>query len=102
MEIEEAKKQCESFIRYLKTDLRDESNEDNFLLLEAIETVLQELENSVSNKELINYTNVALTNAKSYNREGNKIKALEEYKRYKNLKDLLDFKVYKKRIRWKK
>lgn len=44
MKIEEAKNQCKSFIRYLKTDLRDESNEDNFLLLEAIETVLNKLE----------------------------------------------------------
>ncbi len=44
MKIKEAKNQCKSFIRYLKTDLRDESNEDNFLLLEAIETVLNKLE----------------------------------------------------------
>lgn len=44
MKIEEAKNQCKSFIRCLKTDLRDESNEDNFLLLEAIETVLNKLE----------------------------------------------------------
>lgn len=44
MKKKEAKNQCKSFIRYLKTDLRDESNEDNFLLLEAIETVLNKLE----------------------------------------------------------
>ena len=51
-EIEKAKKECIIFIRSIRTDLRDEESEDNFILADALETLLQyiqELEESNKN-----------------------------------------------------
>lgn len=80
MKIEEAKNQCKSFIRYLKTDLRDESNEDNFLLLEAIETVLQALDRN-ENTEDIEVTDEKINELDSL------ILQIEEHRKHRSLSD---------------
>lgn len=59
---------------------------------------------NVKSEDLIKYTNIALYNAKWHLKRNEKVKALEEYKRYKNLKDMLDCFVYRKGMSgiWKK
>ena len=58
---------------------------------------------SVSSQQLINYTNIALKNAKLYLKRNDKVMAVEGYKRYRNLKDMLDCFVYERqKIHWKK
>lgn len=51
MELEEAIKHCEIFIKCMRTDLKEECK-DNFILAEAIETVLQALEKSIPKKRI--------------------------------------------------
>ena len=43
MELEKAKKECNSAIKCIRSDFRYEDTEDNFILAEAIETVIKEL-----------------------------------------------------------
>ena len=45
MKLEEAINQCKTAIKCIRSDVRYEDTEDNFILAEAIETVLQALEN---------------------------------------------------------
>lgn len=54
--------------------------------------------NYIPNERLIHYMDVALENSKQCLRKGNKIRANEEYKRYKDLKDMVDDLVYHKTL----
>lgn len=71
-------------------------------LIENQEKRIQELEernrNSVSNEKLINYMNIALDNSKTYLRLNDNARAKDEYKRYKDLKDMIEYLVYHKTI----
>lgn len=52
----------------------------------------------IPNERLIHYMDVALENSKQCLKKGNKIRANEEYKRYKDLKDIVDDLVYHKTL----
>ena len=55
-------------------------------------------QNYIPNERLIHYMDVALENSKQYLKKGNKVRANEEYKRYKDLKDIVDDLVYHKTL----
>ena len=87
----------------LKYFLQEEGDENWEKYCESIETLLTAYEKekeknkySVSNELLINYMNIARKNSNVYLKLHNKKQALEEYKRYKILKDMIDYLIYNK------